>query len=121
VQRWLILGVAELLAALVLIAVAPVFFNSNAPLIGFLIWLLVPCLLLGSVLYVIVQVIDAFKARRILVSRFPDYAYLGAIDFLELPSTVVKNHLEILEIMREDPDLRLDSSPIDLLRRAKKR
>ncbi len=121
VQRWVLVGVVESLVSLVLIALAPIFLNSNYPLIGFLIWLAVPCLLLGSMLYVILQVSDAFKARQILVSRFPDYQYLRVLDFLELPSTVVASRLDLLEVMRDDPDLQVDGSPIDVLRRANKR
>ncbi|MCS6813719.1 MAG: hypothetical protein NZ772_09155 [Cyanobacteria bacterium] len=118
VKRWIVIATVEILMSLVLIAIAPVFLNSNYPLIGFLLWLLVFCLLIGSILYVITQVVDAFKARQILVARFPDYGYLGVFDFLELPSTQVAEHLDMLAIMREDPDLQLhNESPIEVLRR----
>ncbi|NES85906.1 MAG: hypothetical protein F6K10_33490 [Moorea sp. SIO2B7] len=64
---------------------------------------------------------DAKKARKLFISKFPEYSYLETKDFLELPATHVAQNLEMLEAAKNDPQLQtLNISLIDLLRGEKK-
>jgi threonine/homoserine/homoserine lactone efflux protein len=116
-RRWILMGIAEVLLALVLAAIAPIFINSNNPLLGFLIWLFIMVLLLGSVCYAIVQVFAAHRARHLFVRQFPHYRYLSTIDFLGLSPHQVAQGLETLNLIQTDPDYQdLHLSPFDFLR-----
>ncbi|MDY7015510.1 MAG: hypothetical protein SVX43_18325 [Cyanobacteriota bacterium] len=57
-QKWGIVGAVEIVLSLILLAVAPVFLNSNKPAIGFAIWLAVPTLLGSSGLYATHRIVD---------------------------------------------------------------
>lgn len=121
IQKWLAVGVAEILLSLVLFAIAPIFLNSNKPAIGFAIWFAVPTLLGGSGLYAACRVADARKARKLFLKRFPEYAHLGLAEFLEISSKQAIENLEILEAIQNDPDCQtLNLSPFDVLKDAKK-
>lgn len=118
-KKWIILGVLEGLLSLVLISVAPIFLNSDRPWIGFLIWLGVIGLLVSSVLYVIYRLIDAHRARKLFVSSFPEYHYLGTLDFLGFSHAHVAKNLNTFLAAQADPDFQsLQISPLDLLRGA---
>lgn len=115
IQRWLIIGVAEVLLSLLLLVIAPTFLNSNKPLIGFLIWVFVLAMLGGSGLYVVLKVADASKARNILITEFPEYAHLGILYFVGIPSQLVSQRLAWFEAVKDDPDFQsLNISPLDL-------
>lgn len=122
IQTWLLIGTIEFLLALGLVAIAPIFLNSNHPWLGFLIWLMVPTMLMGSLVYICWRWIDALQARKLVVDRFPQYAYLKSTDFLDFPSEQVFQKLDMLAALQDDPDLRqLNISPLELLRKGKKR
>jgi hypothetical protein len=115
-QRWAAVTIAEIVLSLLLIAFAPIFLNSSQPLIGFLMWASVPFLLGGSALYVVIRLVDARKARKLFISRFPEYRYLSIKDFLEISTAAVAQSLEMLDVARSDLDFQaLHISPLDLL------
>ncbi len=119
-RHWLIIGIAEVLLSLVLIATAPRYLNSDKPQIGFLMWAFVPVLLGGSTVYVMLRLSEAKKSRRLFVRRFPEYAALTPADFLTVSSTQVSEALEALELLQSDPDFQtLSISPLDFLRGVK--
>ncbi|MGK7873973.1 MAG: hypothetical protein AB4426_11875 [Xenococcaceae cyanobacterium] len=121
IQKWVTIGVVEVLMSLILISIAPVFLNSDKPMIGFLIWFAVPTILGGSGFYVALRITDAKKARKLFISKFPEYFYLGITDFLELPYTHIATNLEMLEAAKNDPEFQtLNVSLLDLLHGAKK-
>jgi hypothetical protein len=117
IQKWLTVGVAEVLLSLILFAIAPIFLNSNKPAIGFAIWLAVPTMLGGSGLYVARRVAEARAARKLFLKRFPEYAHLGLAEFLEISPEQVIENLEMLEAIQNDPDCKtLNLSPFELLK-----
>lgn len=121
VRQWLVIGVAEVLLSLILIAVAPRYLNSDKPQVGFLMWASVPVLMGSSLLYVTRRLNDAQKSRRLFISRFPEYSALTLADFLTIPSAQVVESLETLELLQSDPDFQMLSiSPLDFLRGANK-
>ncbi len=119
-QKWLAIGIIEIILALFLIAIAPVFLNSNQPLIGFGIWLFVPTLLGSSGIYATVKIREAQKARSFFIRHFPDYSHLGISPFLEFSVTEIKRNLKILEAVNNDANFnRLEVSLIDILKKEK--
>lgn len=116
VQKWVVIGVGEILLSLFLIALAPVFLNSNRPIFGFVIWLFVPTLLGSSAGYVALKVTDARRARKIFIANFPEYAYLKATDFLTVSPAQVTRHLSVLEATKKSSEFQqLDISLFALL------
>ncbi|NJL42509.1 MAG: hypothetical protein HC935_02140 [Pseudanabaena sp. SU_2_4] len=117
-RKWLLIGMGEVILCLILLAIAPIFLNSNLPIIGFLIWLSIPLMLGGSLLYALRKVMDAQKSRNIFVREFPEYACLKFTDFLEIPSREMKRRLEIFAAIQDESDRDiLNISPLDLLHR----
>ena len=121
IQTWVVFGAVEVLLSLILIAAAPRFLNSDKPMVGFLIWLIVPTLLGSSGVYVAIKLADAQTGRKLFLAKFPEYEYLKLADFLELSSADVAQRLELLEAIKDDPDFQqLCISPLDFLNGAKK-
>jgi hypothetical protein len=121
-HRWGMIALGEVILALGLVAIAPIFLNSNYPLIGFLIWFLVLVMLAGSGLSLIVKLLDVQRARQLFVTKFPKHASLSWIDFLDLRTSDVAANLDMLEAAESDPDFQeLQVSLIELLRRTKQR
>lgn len=107
-----------MILCLILLAIAPIFLNSNLPIIGFLIWLLIPLLLGGSLVYGSRRAIAAQKARNIFVKEFPEYTHLNFTDFLGISPREMRRRLEIFAAIQDDSDRDLlNISPLDLLRR----
>jgi Kef-type K+ transport system membrane component KefB len=120
ISQWMAIAVVEIILSLVLLAIAPIFLNSNQPILGFLIWLIIPTILIGSGVYVLIRLRDAQKSRKIFVSRFPEYSHLKITDFLEFSSSYISENLEMLENAKNDPSLEsLNLSLLDLLRNQK--
>ncbi|NJQ97977.1 MAG: hypothetical protein HC784_10815 [Hydrococcus sp. CSU_1_8] len=116
VRKWVVIGVGEILLSLFLIALAPVFLNSNRPIFGFLIWLFVPTLLGSSAGYVALKLTDARRARQIFIANFPEYSYLKSTDFLAVSSAQVTRYLSVLEAARKSSEFQqLDISLLALL------
>jgi Kef-type K+ transport system membrane component KefB len=122
ISQWMAIAVVEIILSLVLLAIAPIFLNSNQPILGFLIWLIIPTILIGSGVYVLIRLRDAQKSRKIFVSRFPEYSHLKITDFLEFSSSYISENLEMLENAKNDPSLEsLNLSLLDLLRNGNKK
>jgi uncharacterized membrane protein YhaH (DUF805 family) len=120
IRQWIAIAVVEIVLSLILLAIAPIFLNSNQPIFGFLIWFAIPTILIPSGVYVMMRLQDAQKSRQIFVSRFPEYSYLQITDFLEFTSIYVAENLEMLENAKNDPSLEsLNISLLDLLRNQK--
>ena len=120
IQKWIAIGLAEVVLSSLLIAFAPRFLNSNRPAIGFLMWLTVPTLVGSSGLYVTAKWISARKAHRRFITRFPQYSDLAVADFLNVSIAQITEAIEQFEVIQDDPDCRqLGISPLDLLRGAK--
>jgi hypothetical protein len=87
-------------------------------MIGFAIWLSIPLMLGGSLVYASRKAIDAQKARNLFVRAFPEHTHLNFTDFLEIPSREMKRRLEIFEAIQDEGDRDLlNIAPLDLLRR----
>lgn len=115
--RWIVIGVIELLICVFLMAIAPHFLNSNYPLLGILLWLVVLSLLSVSIGVAIVRWIDARTARQLFVDHFPDYHPLTWIDFLGTTSLKVRQDIETFATLSVEPDAyRFQLSASDLLR-----
>ena len=104
-KRWLLIGVSEIILSLILISIAPVFLNSKKPLVGFLIWFTVPTVLVSSSVYAVGKLAAANKARKIFVTAFPEYSYLGVSDFLELSPAHVASQINLLVAAKETPEV----------------
>lgn len=104
-KPWLLIGVSEIVLALILIAIAPTFLNSKKPLVGFLIWISVPTVLSGSSIYALGKLTAAHKARKIFVEAFPEYSYLGISEFLELSPAYVASQIDLLISAKEAPEV----------------
>ena len=104
-KRWLLIGVSEIILSLTLISIAPVFLNSKKPLVGFLIWFTVPTVLVSSSVYAAGKLAAANKARKIFVTAFPEYSYLGVSDFLELSPAHVASQINLLVAAEETPEV----------------
>lgn len=110
-----------MILSLVLIAIAPVFLNSDKPIFGFIIWLAVPTTLCGSGIYAGIRINDAIHAKKLLTRKFPEYRHLPITKFLDLSSDYVEANLEMLELAQSDPDFQnLNISLFDLLNRDRK-
>ncbi|NJO94100.1 MAG: hypothetical protein HC820_06595 [Hydrococcus sp. RM1_1_31] len=121
IQRWVIIGFFELIISLFLISIAPLFLNSNQPIIGLLIWLSVPTVLGGSGIYVALKISNAQKARRLFLAKFPQYSYLEIEKFIEISRDRIAQNLDLLEAANNDPEFqRLNVSLLDLLDKTKK-
>lgn len=119
-QKWLTIGIAEIVLSLFLIAIAPIFLNSNKPLLGFAIWLFVPTLLSSSGIYVTVKIIDAQKARSLFIQHFSNYSYLKIDSFLGFSAVDIEQNLKLLEAVNNDPSFDdLGISLIDILKKEK--
>lgn len=117
-QKWIAIAIGELILCLILLAIAPIFLNSNLPIIGFLIWLSIPLMLGGSLVYASRKAIAAQKARNIFVREFPEYTHLNFTDFWGISPREMKRRLEIYAAIQDDRDRDiLNISPLDLLRR----
>jgi hypothetical protein len=116
-QTWILIGLIEIVIGLILMTIAPIFLNSDRPLIGFLIWLFVLILLVSSLIWVVWRVRDAYQSRKLFIRHFPQYRQLGVIDFLDIPFHRVKQNLLMLEAVYNDPDWEnLGMSLLDLLK-----
>lgn len=83
--------------------------------------MMVLSLFLGSVVYVSYKLRSAQQARRIFITRFPEYTYLSWQPFLHLSPTQVRHQLDILTAVQNDPDWQaLHLSPLDFLHGARK-
>ena len=119
--KWGAIALIELILALLLIAIAPVFLNSNQPVIGLLIWLGVVVMLGGSGAYAIARMRDGYRARKLFITAFPAYSYLGVQDFLEISSHQVRQTIDTIQTAQADPDFSsLQISPLDVLQGARK-
>ena len=105
-RRWLLIGVSEVVLSLILIAIAPVFLNSNKPVFGFLIWFSVPTTLVGSSIYAAEKLTAANKARKIFITAFPEYSYLGVDKFIDLSPAYVATQLDLLMSAKESCEVR---------------
>lgn len=115
--RWGLIGIFEAIGSLVLIAIAPIFLNSNQPLIGFLIWFAVIGMLGGSCFYVSSKLRNAARSRKLFITHFPEYKHLKLQDFLEIAPAQVKENLDVLIAAKDDPDFgNFDLSLFDLLK-----
>ena len=121
IRFWTFVGASEILLVVILAAIAPTFFNSALPIIGFLIWVAIVTLILSSVGYLIYRWHDAYRARRLFIQAFPDYQYLGVVAFLDRSSTRVANTIELWHDIQDDPEfIHLGMSPLEFLRGVKK-
>lgn len=102
IQKWVVIGVSEIILSLILIAIAPNFLNSDKPVFGFVIWLSVPTILGSSGIYVVWRIVDAQKAKSIFIDHFSDYNHLKIKDFLEIPSQQLIKNLPLLEATKND-------------------
>ena len=119
-HQWLAIGITEIILSLFLIAIAPIFLNSDKPLIGFGIWLFVPSLLGSSGIYVIVKIKNAQQARSLFVRHFPSYDYLAIDTFLHIPVAKIQKNLNLLKAIDDDPSFDgLEISLIDILKQEK--
>ncbi len=120
-KKWLIIGMIEVFISLILMAIAPHFLNSNLPIIGFLIWVFVLILLNSSAIYILFMLWQAYQARKLFIAYFPDYKTLRIWDFIGLSSSQIQEKIEIFQEIKTDPDFsRLNFTPLDLLKGAKK-
>jgi hypothetical protein len=119
-HQWLAIGIAEVILSLFLIAIAPIFLNSDKPLIGFGIWLFVPSLLGSSGIYAIVTIKNAQKARSLFIRHFPSYAYLAIDAFLHISVAKIQKNLNLLKAIDDDRSFDgLEISLIDILKQEK--
>jgi hypothetical protein len=119
-QKWFAIGITEIILSFFLIAIAPIFLNSDKPVIGFGIWLFVPSLLGTSGIYAVVKIKNAQKARSLFIQHFPNYAYLGIDPFLGVSITQIQQNLQLLKAINDDPNFDdLEISLIDILKQEK--
>jgi hypothetical protein len=122
IQKWFLIGIGEVILCLILLAIAPIFLNSNLPIVGFLIWLTIPLILGGSITYVLLRIVDALKATNMFVARFPEYSYLKTVDFIGISSEEMRQRLEAFAAIQDDPDCDiLNIAPLDLLHKTKRK
>ncbi|MEM1426319.1 MAG: hypothetical protein AAGF75_07190 [Cyanobacteria bacterium P01_H01_bin.130] len=117
-RRWLVIAVGELGLSLVLLAIAPTFLNSNAPWLGFAIWIAVPVLIISSALYGVGQLLSARRAHALFCQACPAWAdTVSPLDFLGIPVAQVQRSLPQLQAWEDTDQTRLmHLSPLDLLR-----
>lgn len=110
------MGMAEGLLILMLAAIAPTFINSSLPIIGFLIWGAIFCLIGGSISYVLWRVWDAYSARTLFIKAFPTYRSLGLVYFLEYSCHRVQKTIHHWHIIHAEPEFQsLKMSPLEFL------
>lgn len=120
-QKWVVIGVSELLLSLVLLWNLPNWLNSDQYMFGFFILLLLSIILGCSVIYVVLNILDARKARQIFINKFSEYSYLTVTDFLGLSSVYVARKIPTLEACKEDPEFdSLNISLFEVLKHRKK-
>ena len=105
-KRWFAIAVSEIILAFILIAIAPVFLNSNKPIWGFLIWFAVPTTLAGSSVYAARKLAAANKARNVFIATFPEYSYLGIERFIDLTPEGVASQIDLLISAKESEEVR---------------
>ncbi len=120
-RRWFMLGTIQLVLSLILAAIAPFFLNSSIPIVGFLIWAGILCMLLGSGTYISLQLRSAAQCRRQFLAQFgelfPDYRSLSTLDFLGIPPVHLADRLEQYSLAAADPDFQsLEISPLAFVR-----
>lgn len=121
IKKWVIIGITELTLSLVLFAYAPVYLNSNKPLIGFGMWALIPVMLGTSGIYVGNRLHRAQKNRHLFLSHFPQYSHLGITHFLEISPDKLEENLTIFQETKNDYEWSsLEISPLDFLQSKKK-
>jgi hypothetical protein len=109
------------LLCLFLLAIAPIFLNSNLPIIGFAIWFAIPLMLGSSIVYIIRKIVDTIKARDKFLEVFPEYSYLKIADFLGISSGEMSQQLEAYMAIQDEPDRDiLNIAPLDLLHKPKR-
>ena len=117
VLRWMIWGIGEVLLTLVLATIAPVFINSSWAWIGFLLWLGIILLWIGSVLYVINVVGEAWAVRRLIVRHFPQYHDRSWCDFVGLSLTQVRRTVAAWYELHQDRDFQaIGLSPLEFIK-----
>ncbi len=105
-KRWFVIGISEVILSLILIAIAPIFLNSNKPIFGFLIWFTVPTTLAGSSLYAAGKLGSANRARNIFIAAFPEYSDLGVERFINLTPERVASQIDLLISAKESEEVR---------------
>ncbi|NET10298.1 MAG: hypothetical protein F6K09_02980 [Merismopedia sp. SIO2A8] len=121
IRSWMMIGAIEVLLVLVLAAIAPAFFNSTLPLIGFLIWAVIVAIIASSLYAVIQRWQDALTARHLFITAFPNYRHLGVVAFLDRSSTRVAHTIERWQDIHNEPEfLELEMSPLEFLNGMKK-
>lgn len=120
-RRWLMLGLLQLVLSLILAAIAPLFFNSSVPMVGFLIWAGILGMLLGSGTYISLQLRSAAQCRRQFLvqfgEQFPNYRSLSPLDFLGIAPAHLTERLEQYSLAAADPDFQsLEISPLAFVR-----
>ncbi|NEQ96125.1 MAG: hypothetical protein F6K30_05280 [Cyanothece sp. SIO2G6] len=114
---WLKMAGIEALLVLALAAIAPIFINSNLPIIGLLIWLVIMGMVIGSGVYVVLRWRDAILARHLFITAFPDYETLTVVFFLDYSSNRVHKAIAHWQGVHTDPEfLALQMSPLEFLR-----
>ncbi|TAD80259.1 MAG: hypothetical protein EA001_01290 [Oscillatoriales cyanobacterium] len=117
-QRWGAIALVEIAIGLGLFAIAPMLLNSSQPVLGFAIVVGVPCVWGSSAIYLGWRVIDAVRARSLLIQYDSRYRQLSVLAFLDIPSRLVRPAIVLFEKMQEDQSLEsLNLSPLDLLDR----
>lgn len=104
-KQWLAIAVSEIVLALVLISLTPRFLNSKKPWLGFAIWFTVPTVLASSSIYAVGKLAAAHQARKIFITAFPEYSYLGTSAFIELSPTQVASAIELLKAVRATSEI----------------
>ncbi|WP_156815612.1 hypothetical protein [Pseudanabaena sp. PCC 6802] len=101
---------------LILLAIAPIFLNSNLPIIGFAIWFAIPLMFGSSIIYIIRKIVDTIKTRDKFIGVFPEYSYLKITDFLGISSREMSQRLEAYMAIQDESDRDiLNITPLDLL------
>lgn len=104
-KQWLAIAVSEIILSLVLISLAPTFLNSKKPFWGFVIWLSVPTILASSSVYGLNKLVAARQARKMFIKAFPEYAYLGVAEFIELSPARVASAIALLQEIKETSEI----------------
>ncbi|MCG9885372.1 MAG: hypothetical protein MH825_07330 [Cyanobacteria bacterium] len=122
IRTAILVAALEGIVAVVALAIAPHWLNSDHPALGFAILVGVPMMLIGSVAYGLWRVVDAHRARHLLLALCPDQAHLSWVDFLTIPARRVRQRGADLRAIATDPAAReLGLSPLDLLQPPRRR
>jgi hypothetical protein len=100
--HWILWGMGQVFLTLVLTSIAPIFINSNAPILGLLIWISIVCLWLGSLLYVSTTLWRAKQVQRRFIHHFPQEPDYSIWEFVGLNWVKVDQRLEAWERLKED-------------------